>query len=92
MYGKLDGLPPMLVHYGRAELLRGQIERFVDRAEAAGCTVTAVEHPRLWHSGHLLAGMLRDASDAMHDVGVFLRPRLAPAGTGPGLDRRPSRT
>jgi acetyl esterase/lipase len=76
MHGSLDGLPPMLVHYGAREMLSAQIKRFAALAADAGCDVRLVEHPALWHSGHILAGMLRDATDATHDVGVFLRAHL----------------
>jgi acetyl esterase/lipase len=80
MHADLAGLPPMLIHYGAAEVLRGQICRFADRASAAGVDVKLVEHPKLWHSGHILAGTLREATDAVHDLGVYLRTRLDAAG------------
>jgi epsilon-lactone hydrolase len=90
MYANLAGLPPMLVQYGAAEMLHNQIERFVQRAKGAGCAVQAVESPTLWHSGQVLAGMLREATDAVHDVGVFLRPHLDGAGlTRPDEAARP---
>ena len=76
MWADLTGLPPMLVHYGAREALREQIRRFVARAEAAGAAITAVELPGVWHSGHLQAGMLRDATDATQDIGFWLRPKL----------------
>lgn len=80
MYANLAGLPPMLVQYGANEMLHDQVERFVERARTAGCEVEAVESATLWHSGQVLAGMLRDATDAVQDVGTFLRPRLDAAG------------
>lgn len=76
MHADLAGLPPTLIHYGAGEVLRGQICRFADRASAAGVDVTLVEHAKLWHSGHILAGMLREATDAVHDLGVYLRTHL----------------
>jgi acetyl esterase/lipase len=80
MWADLTGLPPMLVHYGAREALRGQIRRFVARAEAAGAQITAVELPGVWHSGHVQAGMLRDATDAVQDIGFWLRPKLEASG------------
>ena len=77
MWGRLDGLPPVLVHYGAREALRPQIRRFLARAESAGADLTAVELPDVWHSGHLQAGMLREATDAVQDIGVWLTPRLS---------------
>ncbi|PZS20186.1 MAG: esterase [Pseudonocardiales bacterium] len=76
MHGRLDGLPPMLIHCAVTEILQPQILRFARLAAEAGVDVQVVEHPRLWHSGHTLAGTLREATDAVHDLGVFLRAHL----------------
>ncbi|MGI8760901.1 MAG: alpha/beta hydrolase [Jatrophihabitantaceae bacterium] len=76
LHGRLDGLPPMLIHCGAQEMLNGQIKRFGALAAEAGVDVRLVEYPLLWHSGHILAGMLREASDATRDLGVFLRAHL----------------
>jgi epsilon-lactone hydrolase len=76
MHGKLSGLPPMLIHYTPKELLAGQIQRFAARAAEDGADVTVVELPRLWHSAHVLAGTLRDASKAVHDAGIWVRMRM----------------
>jgi acetyl esterase/lipase len=72
----LNGLPPMLITTGAAEMLNAQIKRFAARAEAAGNDVRLIELPRLWHSGHVLAGLLRESTVAVQDAGVFLRSRL----------------
>jgi monoterpene epsilon-lactone hydrolase len=76
MYAQLSGLPPTLVHTGTGEMLNAQIKRFAARLQAAGTESELVELSGVWHSGHLLAGMLRESTTAVHDVGVFLRSRL----------------
>jgi epsilon-lactone hydrolase len=76
MYADLSGLPPTLIHTGRAEMLNAQIKRFAARVEAAGTELQLVELPTVWHSGHILAGMLRESTTAVHDVGVFVRGHL----------------
>ncbi len=76
IHGRLDGLPPMLIHCAETEILQPQILLFAKLAAEAGVDVQLVEHPRLWHSGHALAGTLREATDAVRDVGVFLRAHL----------------
>lgn len=76
LHGRLDGLPPMLIHYAPAELLSAQIQHFAALASAAGDDVQLVAQPRLWHSAHVLAGMLREATDATADIGAFLRRHL----------------
>lgn len=85
MYGNLAGLPPMLIHTGATEMLHEQITRFAARATAAGADVRLVDLPTMWHSGHILAGMLRESTDAVYFVGVFLRRHLDAANTRPGI-------
>lgn len=76
MHGDLAGLPPMLIHVAATEMLHPEIHRFAELARAAGADVEVVEHPRWWHSIHVMAGTLREATDAVRDVGVYLRARL----------------
>jgi len=87
MHGRLDGLPPMLIHCAVTEILQPQILRFAGLASAAGVDVQVVEHQRLWHSGHALAGTLREATDAVHDLGVFLRAHLDAVPAPPAGDQ-----
>jgi acetyl esterase/lipase len=86
MYADLSGLPPTLVHVAPSELLYEQVLRFVDRLHAADVDVTLRELPGLWHAGHAQAGIVREARDAVADVGAFLRNALdrvpAAANTG----------
>ena len=76
MHAELRGLPPMLIHTASTEMLNSQIRRFAARAEASGADVALIELPTMWHSGHVLAGLLREATVAVHDVGGFIRARL----------------
>ena len=76
MWADVTGLPPILVQYGAKEALRAQIRRFVSRAESARADITVVELPAVWHSGHLQAGLLREATDAVQDIAGWLRTRL----------------
>ena len=75
---ELAKLPPMLVHAAQGEMLGAQIRRFSQRAEDSGADVRYVELPGFWHSGHVLAGMYRQATDAVTGVGSFLRGQLGP--------------
>jgi len=76
MHGSLSGLPPTLIQFGSAEMLRPEILRFAALATDAGVDVTVVENPRVWHSAQVLAGVLRAATDAVQDAGSYLRARL----------------
>lgn len=75
---ELAKLPPMLVHAAPGEILSAQIKRFAERADHAGAEVHYVELPGFWHSAHVLAGMYRQATDAVTGVGAFLRRHLGP--------------
>lgn len=72
MYADLTGLPPTLVHVIPDELLYDQVLHFVARLRAAGVDVTLRELPELWHCAHTQAGLVREACDAVADVGRFL--------------------
>jgi acetyl esterase/lipase len=87
MYADLSGLPPTLVHIVPSELLYTQSLRFVERLRAAGVDVTLRELPGLWHVAHSQAGMVREARDAVADVGAFLRNVLdqVPAAANTGI-------
>jgi monoterpene epsilon-lactone hydrolase len=85
MYADLSGLPPTLVHVMPGELLYEQVLRFVTRLRAAGVELTLREFPGLWHCAHTQAGLVREASDAVADVGRFLGAALdaaKPYGVG----------
>ncbi len=56
--GRLDGLPPTIVQIGRQEVLYQQVIEFAANLQAAGVPVQLTELPRLWHVGHVAAGLL----------------------------------
>lgn len=76
MYADLRGLPPMLIHTAPSEMLYDQVHRFAAKARAAGVDVQLDEDPSWWHSVHVTAGILREATDAVTDAGTFLRAHL----------------
>ncbi|MFD4291971.1 alpha/beta hydrolase [Rhodococcus sp. NPDC058505] len=75
--GDLTGLPPTVVHIGTSEVLYPQAVELTDRLRAAGVSVEYREYPTLWHVAHLQASLVRDADDAVRDLGAFLRAALA---------------
>jgi acetyl esterase/lipase len=72
IYGSLRGLPPALVHVCRSELLYDQVSTFVESLLAADVEVTLAVQ-RLWHAGIAQAGLVRDAHDAVTEIGEFVR-------------------
>jgi len=72
MYVDLSGLPPMLVHSGEVEVLRPQIERFVEKARLAGNEVTYEALQDMVHVGHMLLKFSEIASDAITRIGQYV--------------------
>ncbi|SEL86936.1 Acetyl esterase/lipase [Rhodococcus maanshanensis] len=76
LQGDMAGLPPTIVHVGTSEVLYPQVVELVDKLRAAGVTVEFTEYPRLWHVAHLQASILREANDAVRELGGFLGAAL----------------
>jgi acetyl esterase/lipase len=74
---KLDGLPPLLVQVGSAELLLDQDLAFVERARAAGVEVELQVFDDLFHDFQLFASVLPEGAAAMETAARWLRGRLA---------------
>jgi acetyl esterase/lipase len=76
LHGDLSGLPPTIVQIGTTELFYAQVKRLAEGIEAAGGEVTLQEYPKLWHVAQLQASQVREAAEAVDEIGRFLRARL----------------
>ncbi len=74
--GELSALPPTLIQVNRREVLYPQVAEFGGNLRRAGVEVRLTELPRLWHVGHVMAGVLVDAQQAVDELGAFLRAQL----------------
>ena len=79
--GRLEGLPPAIVHIGKREVLYDQVIEFAANLRAAGVEVRLTELPRLWHVGHVSAGVLAESREAVAELGEFLRAELTRASS-----------
>ncbi|MEV0945723.1 alpha/beta hydrolase [Rhodococcus sp. NPDC049939] len=77
MLGDLKGLPPTLIHIGVEEVLYPQVMEFADKLEQSNVDVTLTEYARLWHVAHLQASLVREAEDAVAELGEFLRSQMS---------------
>jgi epsilon-lactone hydrolase len=75
MLAPLHGLPPLLIHVGGAEILRGQGERLALRARSAGVETTFVVSEDLVHVGPAFATLVPAARAAIHRIAEFIRQR-----------------
>jgi cation diffusion facilitator CzcD-associated flavoprotein CzcO/acetyl esterase/lipase len=65
----LEGLPPTYVQVGNHDLLLSDSDDLVERARGAGVDVGYSKYEGMWHDFQLAAGQLREADDAMADLG-----------------------
>lgn len=73
LHGDLGGLPPTIVHGAEQEILLADVERLARALERAGTPVTYRRLDGVWHVVHLQAGSLAPATEAVADLGRFLR-------------------
>ena len=72
VFADLNGLPPTYLQVGTHDLLLDDSDRFADRARAAGVDVGYARFDGMWHDFQIAAGLLREADEAMADLGRAL--------------------
>jgi cation diffusion facilitator CzcD-associated flavoprotein CzcO/acetyl esterase/lipase len=97
----LRDLPPLYMQAGGDDILLSDSERLVERARAAGVSVRYRRFEGMWHVFQGSAGTLREADEAVREIGGALRgfwgdvSALAPDGdagaSGNGGPRRSPR-
>ena len=87
LHADLSGLPPLLIPVGGTQVLRDDAVALAERARAAGVDVTLEVWPEMIHVWHVFAGRVPEATEAIEEVGSFLRGHMrettSPAGTPP---------
>jgi acetyl esterase/lipase len=73
LYGDYKGLPPLLLHVGDAEVLLDDSTRVAETARRAGVDVTLEVWPEMPHVWHAFAPYLPEASQAIEQIGAFVR-------------------
>jgi len=68
----LQGLPPLLIHVGRDEVLLDDAVKLHERAEAAGIDATLEIRDDMVHVWHAFHPVLREGRDGIERVGGFL--------------------
>jgi acetyl esterase/lipase len=76
LFGKLEGLPPLLIQAGTAEVLIGEGKDFTARARAAGVDVTLEVWDDMIHVWQTFADMLPEGREAIADIGKYVEARL----------------
>ena len=82
---ELTGLPPTLLQAASEEILRDDSRRLAEALHAAGVRVVHREYSRLWHDFQLYAGIVPEATQAIHEMAQFIGgefARIEPPRTG----------
>ena len=70
------GFPPVVVHVGSAEVLHDDAIRWVEKAEAAGVTVSLRVWEDMFHVFQICAGMMDEGHESLKEMGLFLREHV----------------
>ncbi len=73
LFGDLQGLPPLLIQVGDAEILLDDAIRFVDKAQTAGVDSTLQVYPGMPHVFQAFAPFLPEANQALERIGEFIQ-------------------
>jgi len=73
LYADLRGLPPLLVHVGRREVLLDDSTRFALAAKRAGVNVELEVWPGMIHVWQIFASELGEGREAIDGLGKFFR-------------------
>jgi acetyl esterase/lipase len=76
LYADLNGLPPLLVHVGDAEVLLDDAVRLADKARLAGVPVECDVWPEAFHVFQMLAGLVPEADEAIAQAAAWMVKRL----------------
>jgi acetyl esterase/lipase len=80
LFADLRGLPPLLVHTGKNEVLLDDSTRLADRARDAGVPVDLRVFPVVAHAWQLAPKLVPEARESLKAASTFLRAALAPLG------------
>jgi acetyl esterase/lipase len=76
LYANLQGLPPLLMQVGDAEVLLDDTTRVAEKAQAVGVDVTVEVYPEMMHIFQLFAPVLPEGQQAIERIGTFLKQYL----------------
>jgi monoterpene epsilon-lactone hydrolase len=76
LFADLSGLPPLLIHAGGDEVMVDDSRLLAERASAVGVPVTLKIFPGLWHVFHTASPEVPEASQAIAEIGDFVRAQF----------------
>lgn len=76
LYGKLEGLPPILIHAGNAEILKSDSIRFAEKAKEAGIDITLKIWDDMIHVFQAFASWAPEGQEAINKIGEYIKSKL----------------
>jgi len=76
LFASLEGLPPMVVQVGTAEVLLDDARRLAERARSAGIPVDLQVFPDLVHVFQFFGPFVPEAGEAIEQIGTFVQSHL----------------
>ena len=76
LFANHRGLPPTLIHVGSDEVILDDSTRLAARCKDSGVDVTLRIFQGMWHEFQIHAGMLREADEAVVEIGEFVKHHL----------------
>ncbi|MDP9180705.1 MAG: alpha/beta hydrolase, partial [Chloroflexota bacterium] len=76
LFGDYNGLPPILIQVGDAEILLDHSTRYAERAKAAGVDVTLEIWDDMIHVFQLFAPMLPEGQQAIDKIGAWVKQHV----------------
>lgn len=72
LFGEYEGLPPIMIHIDKSEVLYGDAVALVKKAKAAGVEAELYEEQDLWHVWHIFARYIPEAQKAIDNIARFI--------------------
>lgn len=82
LHGKLQGLPPTLLHASTAEMLEGDSVRYYNKATAQGSPVKIATWPFMLHVWQMFVRDMPEAQEAFDHIETFARKTVPALGVG----------
>jgi acetyl esterase/lipase len=76
LYADLQGIPPVIIHVGKREILRDDSARLAERIRAAGCEVVISVWPVVPHVWQLFNRILPEGRQSLAQMADFLHKRV----------------
>ncbi len=81
LYADYGNFPPLLIYVGGDEIMLSDSTRLAEKAKNAGVDVQIKIWEGMWHAFPFFAPFVPEASQAVTEIGDFIRSRMKP---GPG--------